>query len=124
MAGLAVLASGSGALLAWLLYARFPQAPVSLRRAFAGLHGLVERKYYVDEIYDALIIRPTLRFSEAVLYRRIDAGVIDETLVNGAARSVRFLAADVLRHFQSGFAQAYLFVMVLGAIVIVGYLVR
>jgi NADH-quinone oxidoreductase subunit L len=124
MAGLAVLASSVGALLAWLLYARFPRASVSLRGAFAGLHRLVERKYYVDEIYDALIIRPTVRFSEAVLYRRIDAGVIDGALVNGAARGVRSLAADVLRHLQSGFAQAYLFLMVLGTIVIVGYLVR
>jgi NADH-quinone oxidoreductase subunit L len=123
-AGLAVLASGTGAALAWLLYLRFPQAPASLGRAFAGLHRLVERKYYVDEIYDALIIRPTVRFSEAVLYRRIDAGVIDGALVNGAARGVRFLAADVLRHLQSGFAQAYLFVMLLGTLVILGYLVR
>jgi NADH-quinone oxidoreductase subunit L len=124
MAGLAVLASGTGAALAWLLYARFPQAPASLRRGLAGMHRLVENKYYVDEIYDALIVRPMVRVSDAVLYRTIDARVIDGAMVNGAARGVRSLAMDVLRHLQSGFAQAYLFVMVLGTLVILGWLVR
>ncbi len=68
-------------------------------------------------------MRPTLRVSDAVLYRRIDAGVIDGALVNGTARGVRALAADVLRHLQSGFAQAYLFVMLLGTLAVLGYLV-
>ncbi|MEN8183817.1 MAG: hypothetical protein ABFS46_14915, partial [Myxococcota bacterium] len=124
MAGLAVLASSTGAVLAWLLYARFPGVPRWLQRTLPNLHRVVERKYYVDEIYDALLVRPTVWISEAILYRSIDAGAIDGALVGGAARSVRALAGDVLRYLQSGFAQAYLLLMVLGTLAILGYLSR
>jgi NADH-quinone oxidoreductase subunit L len=123
LAGLAVLAAAAGAGLAWLLYVRFPGAPAGLRRALRGTHRLLERKYYVDELYDVAVVRPTVKLSE-LLYRGVDAGAIDGALVNGSARAVRALAAHGLRRLQSGFAQAYLFVMLLGALAILGYLVR
>jgi NADH-quinone oxidoreductase subunit L len=124
LALLAVLAAAAGAGLAWLLYLRFPGAPARLRRVLRGTSRLLERKYYVDELYDALFVRPTVQLSERVLYRGVDAGAIDGALVNGSARAVRALAAHGLRHLQSGFAQAYLFVMLLGTLLILGYLGR
>jgi NADH-quinone oxidoreductase subunit L len=114
----AIGAAGAGALLAWLLYVRFPGLPARFRSR------LVANKYYVDEIYDALLVRPLVRVSDAVLYRALDAGALDGALVNGTARAVRAVAADVLRHLQSGFAQAYLVLMVLGTIAVVGFLLR
>jgi len=117
--GLAAIAAAAlGALLAWLLYVRFAGATARFRLR------LVENKYYVDELYDAVLVRPLVRFSDAVLYRALDAGAIDDALVNGTARAVRAVAADVLRHLQSGFAQAYLVLMVLGTVAVVGFLLR
>ena len=103
---------------------RFPQAPARVRATLPTLTGLVENKFYVDEVYDALIVRPLVRFSDLALFRGIDTLLIDGALVNGTARAVRVLAADVLRYLQSGFAQAYLFLMVVGTVAIVGWLMR
>ncbi len=114
----AIGAASLGALLAWLLYVRFPGAAARFRSR------LVANRYYVDEIYDALLVKPLVRFSDAVLYRALDAGALDDVLVNGTARAVRAVAADVLRHLQSGFAQAYLVLMVIGTVAVVGFLLR
>jgi NADH-quinone oxidoreductase subunit L len=70
-----------------------------------------------------VIVRPTVSASENVLYRGIDVGLIDGAAVNGSARLVRGFASGVLRNFQSGLAQGYLIVMLIGAILIAGFLV-
>ena len=95
----------------------------SLRGALGPLHQLLSNKYYVDEIYDALIVHPLVRLSDRVLYRGVDAGAIDGIAVNGSARAVRALAADGLKYLQSGLAQGYLIVMLIGSAAIVGWLV-
>jgi NADH-quinone oxidoreductase subunit L len=118
LAAAATAAAALGAVLAWLLYVRFPGAAACFRVR------LVENKYYVDEIYDALLVRPLVRVSDGLLYRTLDAGAIDGALVNGTARAVRAIAADVLRHLQSGFAQAYLVLMLIGTVAVVGALLR
>ena len=56
---------------------RAPELPARIARGARGLHALLANKYYVDELYDAVIVRPLVRISDAVLYRGIDAGVID-----------------------------------------------
>ena len=119
----AVGVAGLGALLAAWLYLWSPQLPAQIRTALAGLHRWVANKYYVDEAYDAAIVRPLVSFSENVLYRGIDAGLIDGAAVNGSARFVRGFANGVLRHFQSGLAQGYLFLIALGTLAIASYLV-
>jgi NADH-quinone oxidoreductase subunit L len=118
LAAAATAAAALGAVLAWLLYVRAPGATARFRSR------LVENKYYVDELYDAVFVRPLVRVSDGLLYRTFDAGAIDGTLVNGTARAVRAIAADVLRHLQSGFAQAYLVLMVAGTVAVVGFLLR
>jgi len=54
----------------------------------------------------------------------IDAGVIDGVGVNGPAQAVRALASGALRHLQSGLAQGYLLIMLLGSLAVLGWLVR
>jgi NADH:ubiquinone oxidoreductase subunit 5 (subunit L)/multisubunit Na+/H+ antiporter MnhA subunit len=63
-----------------------------------------------------------VRLSDAVLYRTIDAGLIDGLAVNGVARAVRAAAADSLKYLQSGLAQSYLILMMLGTAAVVGWL--
>jgi NADH-quinone oxidoreductase subunit L len=124
LALVATAAAALGASAAWLLYWRSPELPARIRAAFAGGWRLVRNGYWVDEVYDALLVRPLVRVSDGLLYRSLDAGAIDGVLVNGTARVVRAVAADVLRHLQSGFAQAYLVLIVVGTVAVVGFLLR
>jgi NADH-quinone oxidoreductase subunit L len=121
---LAIGAAGLGILLAWLLYERAPGVPARIAASFSGLYGLLVNKYYVDEIYDALFVRPLVALSQRVLFRGVDQGLVDGALVNGSARAVRALAADGLKYLQSGLAQSYIFLMIVGTAAIVGYLLR
>jgi NADH-quinone oxidoreductase subunit L len=123
LAVLSVAVAGAGVLLAAWLYVWAPGLPVKLRAGLGAVHRVVANKFYVDELYDALFVRPLVSLSENVLYRGVDAGVIDGLAVNGSARLVRGLASGVLRHFQSGLAQGYLVVMLIGTILIAGFLV-
>jgi NADH-quinone oxidoreductase subunit L len=122
LAALAVGAAVAGAALAWLLYVSRPELPDRIAASLRPLYGLVWNKYYVDEIYDALVVRPLVAVSDRLLYRTVDARVIDGAGVNGIASAVRALADRALKHLQSGYAQSYVFVMVVGAILLVGLL--
>ncbi|MHC4711546.1 MAG: proton-conducting transporter transmembrane domain-containing protein, partial [Planctomycetota bacterium] len=122
LAGLATGIVLVGILLAYLLYVRRPELPGRIASSLGGLSRAVANKYYVDEIYDALIVRPLVVVSDKVFFRGIDATLIDEVGANGSARAVRSLASDVFKYLQSGLAQGYLFLMVVGTLAIIGYL--
>ena len=122
MAGEAILVSGLGAGLAYLLYVRHPSWPGRISVSLRSIHQLLLRKYYVDEIYDATLVRPTVEVSDRILYRGVDAGLIDGMAVNGTARGIRGLASGVLKYFQSGQTQGYVLTMVVGTVAIVGFL--
>ena len=124
MALLAVVVSLTGIGLAHLLYVRRPELPGRISAALAAPYALLKHKYYVDELYDALIVRPIVAISDQVLYRLVDARIIDGIGVNGSARAVRSLAANGLKYAQSGFTQSYIFLMIVGAVAVVGYLLR
>jgi len=124
LAALALAVSGAGILLATWLYVWRPELPARIRAAIGGLHRLVANKFYVDELYDALFVRPLVAVSEGLLYRTIDAGLIDGVAVNGSARLVRGFATGVLRQLQSGYAQAYLVVMLIGTILVAVMVMR
>ncbi|MBM4382209.1 MAG: NADH-quinone oxidoreductase subunit L [Deltaproteobacteria bacterium] len=109
-----VLVAGVGVALAALMYVWRPAIPVAIRGALGPLHRAVENKYYVDEIYDALFVKPLVWLSKNVLHRFFDAGVIDGVLVNGSAATVRGVTSGLLKYAQSGFAQSYLGWMALG----------
>jgi NADH-quinone oxidoreductase subunit L len=120
----AVAVAAVGATLAWWLYVRNPALPGRIRATFAGLHRLLLNKYWIDELYDLLIVRPLVFVSDRVLYRVVDAGIVDGAFVNGTARGVRGLASHGLKYAQSGLAQSYIFFMIVGAAALVGYLLR
>jgi len=82
---------------------------------------ILEEKYRVDEAYDAAVIQPIKAASTGLLWKFVDVRIIDGA-VNGAAR----LAAAVgtgLRYMQGGLARAYVAMVVLGALLIIGYFV-
>jgi NADH-quinone oxidoreductase subunit L len=124
LAGLAVAAAAAGIWLAWLLYVARPELAVRVRTGAGALYRLVANRYYVDELYDALLVRPLVALSDRVLFRVVDAGLIDGVAVNGSARTVRALAGHVLKYAQAGFAQGYLITMVAGALAVLVWLLR
>ena len=124
MAGSAVAIAAAGAALAWWLYLRRPELPDRIAATFRGAYQLLVNKYYADELYDALIVRPLVFVSDRVLFRVVDVGLIDGALVDGTARGVQGLAAHGLKYAQSGLAQTYVFFMIVGAAALVAYLVR
>jgi NADH-quinone oxidoreductase subunit L len=122
LAGLAILAATLGTALAWLLYVARPELPARIRAGAGALHRLIANRYYVDELYDALFVRPLIAISDRMLFRGVDAGLIDGFAVNGSARAVRALAADALKYLQTGLTQGYLITMVAGAFAVLAWL--
>jgi len=103
-----------GILIAWWFYIRRPDLPKKLASGMYGLYTLVLHKYYVDEIYAAVIVRPLLWISTNVLWHTVDEGLIDGT-VNGSARLARETGSK-LRELQSGNARSYASWVVVGAV--------
>ena len=122
LAGLAIAAALLGLALAFVLYWQSPALPGRIAAALASPYRVLKNKYYVDELYDAAIVRPLVEVSDKLLYRTVDALLIDGYGVNGTARGVRALAADGLKYVQSGLTQAYLILMLVGTVLVVGWL--
>jgi NADH-quinone oxidoreductase subunit L len=110
----AVLSAAAGLLLAWWFYIRKPQTADKLAETFRAPYDLLLNKYYVDEIYDALIVRPLGWLSTNVLWRGVDAAGIDGT-VNGVADLAQDFGGQ-LRRLQSGNARTYGTWVVAGAV--------
>jgi len=103
------------------LYRRRTDLAARIITRFNAVYGLLLHKYYVDEIYDALFVSPLDRISKTLLWKGVDVKLIDGA-VDGTATLVLKLS-DRLRRIQSGVAQGYALVFVLGIIVILGILV-
>ena len=118
LAGTSVLAAVAGLFFAWLLYYRRPELPDRMTAKMHGLYLMVLHKYYVDEGYGAIFVRPLLALSTVVLWRGVDQGIIDG-LVNGAGAGSKGIGNE-LRRMQSGNIRSYAaWVAIGGAAVIV-----
>ena len=119
MAGsVAVALCGIG--LAYYLYRVRTNKPKEIAEAVPGLYKAVLNKYYVDEIYDFLFVRRIVNGS-VWLWQAFDAAFIDG-MVNGIAASVRKVG-DGVRRMQTGVVGNYAFSLLLGAVLIVGYVI-
>ena len=88
-----------------------------------GLARLLNRKYYVDELYDAALVRPLVRFSRSVLWKGVDQGIIDGAAVNGSARLSRGLGWLGSR-LQTGQVGVYIVLFLVGALWILRVVIR
>ena len=107
-----------GLVLAWLMYIRYPQAPAKLAANQPALYRFLLNKWYFDELYDAVFVRPAQRIG-ARLWTRGDGTVIDGT-INGLALGLIPRLTRFAGRVQSGYLFHYAFAMVLG---IVGLLI-
>jgi NADH-quinone oxidoreductase subunit L len=117
---LAVAIALAGFLVAWSFYLRHPRTPERLAATFHAPYELLLHKYYVDEIYSFLFVRPLLWISTHVLWHVVDTRVIDGT-VNGVAHGARGVGSR-LRQIQSGNARSYAAWVVFGAVLFTGLL--
>ncbi len=84
-----------------------------------GFEKVLVNKYYVDEIYDDAIVKPVVGTSRGLLWRGIDAGLIDGLGVNGAGYLTRFVGW-VGSQFQSGQLGTYAWVLAIGVLAVLG----
>jgi NADH-quinone oxidoreductase subunit L len=119
---LATAVGVAGIVAAWRLLRpeQLPAAAAALPES--GIQRVLARKYYVDEAYQAAIVRPFMRLSRS-LWKVVDAAVIDGFAVNGSAQFTRFVGWLGSR-LQTGQVGAYVLLFVVGAVVLVRAMVR
>ncbi|HEV8309414.1 MAG TPA: NADH-quinone oxidoreductase subunit L [Methylomirabilota bacterium] len=114
-----VLAALGGIVVAWLFYIRGWADLGKVGVPQNAAHRVLLHKYYVDELYEALFVRPTVRVAEWCA-QAFDLGVIDAA-VNGVAALVARAAAG-LRRYQTGFVMNYALSMLIGVVALLGLL--
>jgi NADH-quinone oxidoreductase subunit L len=108
-----------GIALAYLFYVVSPALPESLASTFSGPYRWLYNKYFVDELYDSVVISPTVDGSRSFLWRVVDAGGIDR-IVNGVGKIARSIGG-FLRRPQSGSIRSYADWVVLGSILLIAF---
>jgi NADH-quinone oxidoreductase subunit L len=108
-----------GVLTAAVGYLWVPSLPAKVSEALAPIKKLLDHKYYLDELNQAVFAKGMLWFGH-VFWHRGDQKIIDGFLVNGSAHMIgRF--AGVIRHLQSGYLYHYAFAMILGLIALLSW---
>ena len=103
----------TGIMVAWVVYSKHTISAQGIARRFSTLHGILARKYYVDEVYQWVIDRVVLAFSSFVAL--IDRIVVNDTGVDGSAHTI-MQSALRMRYVQSGRMYNYGLAMALGVI--------
>jgi NADH-quinone oxidoreductase subunit L len=110
LALVSVLIAASGIGIGWWIFQRRP---------LLQMPRILENKYYVDEIYDATIIKPIEVASREGLWKLFDVGVIDGFL-HGLGAAVTE-AGRLIRHLQGGFVRSYAAIILAGALILIGF---
>jgi NADH-quinone oxidoreductase subunit L len=117
--GVSTVVALTGIGVAAFFFLRRRDRAAALAQRLSGIYRLLLNKYYIDELYDAAIVQPIKRLSAGLLWRGVDAGLIDGT-VNGVGGFVRG-ASSVMRRLQTGSVRAYAASLFFGVVVILGY---
>jgi NADH-quinone oxidoreductase subunit L len=112
--GAPVIAGLVGFFFAWWFYIRSPETPKKLAASLTAPDKLLSGKYFVDELYAAIIVRPLIWISDKVLWHVVDEGMIDGT-VNGVARVSRE-TGDRLRYASTGNIRTYAAWILMGVV--------
>jgi NADH-quinone oxidoreductase subunit L len=103
-----------GLAIAWNNYIRRPEAPLAFVKQFPAVYNFVSNKWYFDELYDFLFVRPSLWLGR-LFWKGGDEGTIDRFGPHGAAYAVG-IGNRITTRFQSGYLYSYALVMLLGLI--------
>ena len=114
---LPILLSLLGVVVAYVFYMVTPAVPGKIASAFKPITILLEKKYFLDEIYYAVFAKGS-RALGTFFWKVGDTWIIDNFFVNGAAKMVGVIAS-VVRKIQTGFIYTYATVMIVGVLVLV-----
>jgi NADH-quinone oxidoreductase subunit L len=114
-------AAGLGIGIAYRMYRLYPSWPAILVARFGRAYRILYNKYYVDEIYTALVVWPLKAVAHA-FWKVVDAVLVDGSLV-GLGRIVAGGGA-ILRRLQTGVVQTYAVLMMIGVVAVLYYLMR
>jgi NADH-quinone oxidoreductase subunit L len=119
--GISVGVAFLGLILAYVLYISKPYLPQKIADSLNGFYTAVLNKYYVDELYAKLFVKPLVDGSTSILWQGVDRKVIDDT-VNNAADGARHVS-DEVRHMQSGNLRSYAGWIAAGSAVVIAYMI-
>ncbi|MHB1110679.1 MAG: NADH-quinone oxidoreductase subunit L [Devosia sp.] len=97
---------------AWQMYIRDPAMPKRLAAANPGLYQFLLNKWYFDELYDLIFVRPA-KWIGTALWKGFDDWLVDRTIVEGLGHRVKDVTARVVK-LQSGYLYHYAFAMLIG----------
>ena len=121
LATVSVLVALAGLGVAYLFYYRKPGSAAALARRAPALYKLVDHKFYVDELYDMVLVTPLLAFSRLILGLLVDQGLISG-FGAGTAAGTRGLGS-LTRRIQSGNIRSYAGWLALGAAAVVAVMI-
>jgi len=111
-----------GLAAAWLLYVARPNLPARLASGAESIYSILTHKYYIDEIYETIIVWPLLVTSREFLWKFVDVIIIDGT-VNGVGQLIRS-SANGLRHMQTGYVRTYAAWILAGGVLLIAWFLR
>lgn len=107
----------AGVVAAWFYYVQYPALPAKVANAISPVYKLLDNKYYMDTLYFNVFAKGS-RAVGNFFWKVGDTMIIDNFIVNGAAKLIGKLAAQV-RQFQTGFIYTYATAMVFGLLVLI-----
>ena len=109
---LPVFVAGAGIALAYLFYMFAPSLPGMLAARFQGIYQFLLNKWYFDELYDTIFVRPAFALGRG-FWKSGDGALIDGVGPDGVAAASRLIAQRMSR-LQSGYVYHYAFAMIIG----------
>jgi NADH-quinone oxidoreductase subunit L len=119
--GVSITVAALGFILAYVLYVSKPYLPQKIAGSLGSFYEAVLNKYYIDEIYAKLFVKPLVDGSTSILWQGVDRKVIDDT-VNNVADGARHVS-DEVRQMQSGNLRSYAGWIAAGAAVVIAYMI-
>jgi NADH-quinone oxidoreductase subunit L len=107
--------------LAWLLYYKRVDLPQKIAGSLGGLYQGVVHKYYIDELYGALFVKPLIAGSTRILWHGVDQKIIDAA-VNDAGEGARYVS-DEVRQMQSGNIRSYAGWIAAGSAAVIAFMI-
>lgn len=116
---ISIVVAFAGIIIAAIFYLKKTEIPHNLVKRFPFIYKLLYNKYYVDEFYNATIVNPMVKGSE-FLYKHFDLGIIDAA-VDSMGNITNFFG-KMLSYLQTGIIKDYALIFLLGATILIGFL--
>ncbi|MGB1182693.1 MAG: NADH-quinone oxidoreductase subunit L [Candidatus Puniceispirillaceae bacterium] len=116
---LPIVLATSGVVGAYIAYVKMPHLPAKIATACGGFYHFLFNKWYFDELYDRIFVRPAVVFG-GWLWKRGDKGTIDYFGPDGLSALVGRLSARLV-HIQTGYVYHYAFAMMIGVVVLLSW---